>query len=130
MIRTKSQVLIILFFVLIFTCCEKVTEPESKQAEVFEIHLQFGFNNNPVHVEFDGNQVFDDTISTGSILAFAEIIPFDVRQGNHHLRAVVNTTIEAETTLVVGDSLYVAVKYNTDQKYIYFRAQTWPFPYR
>ena len=130
MVRIKSHVLIILFLSLIFTFCKNGTEPERKKAEVFEIWLESGFQNNSVQIEFDGNLVFGDTVSTDSIFLVGAIIPLDVIQGSHHLRVVVNTSCDADTTLKVGDSLYVAVNYNRNPQKIYFYAQTRPVMYR
>ena len=126
----KTKTLIILFFGLLFYSCESGTEPEVKQAKVFEIHLQSSYNKTPVQVIFDSKIVLNDTISTGSILAYAAIIPLKVSQGKHKMRAIINNIAEAETLLIVGDSLYATVNYNPENNTIYFGGQTWPFPYK
>ena len=123
---------LVLFFSLLVVSCEdeNVTGSESKNAEIFEIHLQTWFENNPVQVKFDNEIIFDDTISTGSILAYASIISLDVTQGEHYIQVIVNDSIQGDTTLTIGDSLYVAVNYNSDQKEIGFYTQNEPFAYK
>ena len=130
--KITLQIVLVLFVSLLFVSCEdeNVTSSESTSAEIFEIHLQTWFENNPVQVKFDNEIIFDDTISTGSILAYASIISLDVTQGEHNIQVIVNDSIQGDTTLTIGDSLYVAVNYNSDQKEIGFYTQNEPFAYK
>ena len=67
-------------------------------------------------------------ITTGSILAFAAILPIELAKGEHSLRVTVNA-VSADTTFLLGDSLFVGVNYYSDPK-IAFTLQRNPFPYR
>ncbi len=127
----KFRPIVILIFVsTIFICCEETTSPAIEHAEVFQVHLQGGFEQTHVQLELDEFRVFNDTITTGSILSVAAIVRLDVFQGNHKLRVIINYSIDEEKTFFVGDSLYVAVSYDSYKKDISFREQTKPFLYR
>ncbi len=128
--KTKLSVFLVLFFSFLFIKCEDGTEPKTKQAEIFQIHLQTEFKNNYVRVKFDQENVFDDTVSTNSNMSYAAIISLDVSQGQHYIQVLVDNDIQGDTTLIVGDSLYVLVRFDNSKKIIDFSTRKKPFPYR
>jgi hypothetical protein len=110
--------------------CATSTEPNSGFADVCEIHLQAWFSHTPVKVAVDYSEVFDDTITTGDILAFAAIVPVQVSRGVHALRVTADGSFAKDTTFTIIDSLYVGVNYNVTTSRINYIFQRHPFRYR
>lgn len=80
---------------------------------MFEVHLLAHFDNTPVQIQIDGEEVFDSTASTNYILGVAEMIELDIEQGEH----TISTTIEGfqkDSTFTVADTLVVLIEYNAD----------------
>ncbi len=79
-------IILSMLVLLLQPACNKSTEVLPPAfADLCQIHLQSWFSDTPVKVIVDNSQVFADTITTGSILAFAAIIPVQVSQGAHEL---------------------------------------------
>jgi hypothetical protein len=111
--------------------CETSTEaPPQTLADVCQIHLQSGFSNTPVKVSVDFSQVFSDTVTTGSILAFAAIIPVQVSIGTHFLNVTVANSVSKDTAFTIADTLYIGVNYDATIPGITYHFQRWPFYYR
>jgi hypothetical protein len=58
-----------------------------------------------VKVSVDDSQVFADTVTTGSVLAFAAIIPVKVTKGTHGLNVTVPNSASKDTTFTIADTL-------------------------
>ena len=117
--------------VIHFACTDGgTTQPELPMAEVFEIHLQTWFSNTPVAISVDQGRVFNDTVTTGSSLAVAAIIPVHLTQGVHRLNVTVAGTVSKDTTFTISDSLFVGVGYDMNTETITYRFQRNRFPYR
>ncbi len=130
MSRSISNVLFVAALALnFFPSCENSTKSTSTLADLCEIHLQAWFSSTPVEVSVDYAQVFDDTVTTGDILAFAAIIPVRVSSGAHVLNVTVADSISKDTTFVIADSLYIGVNYNATTLRIEYVFQRQPFPY-
>ena len=123
-----SLLLIVLFF--INSCDNNVDANEKEPADHFQIDLQTWFSNVKVKVSVDNSIVFDDTVTTGSILAYAAIIPVDINKGTHSLKVTVDNSITKESTFSINDTLYVGVNYSAINSNITFDFQNEPFPYR
>ena len=78
----------------------------------------------------DNSQVFSDTITTGSILAFAAIIPVQVSQGTYGLIVSVADTASNDTTFTITDTLYIGVNYDEITSKIRYVFRDRSFPYR
>ncbi len=123
-----SFLLIILFFVN--SCDNNIDSNKSEKADHFQVDLQTWFSNVNVKVMFDNFIVFNDTVQTGSILAYAAQIPIDINKGKHSLKVTVENSISNESTFVIDDTLYVGVQYDATNSNIIFHFQKAPFPYR
>jgi hypothetical protein len=99
-------------------------------ADVCEIHLQSGFDKTPANVSVDFSQVFSDTVTTGLILAVAEIIPVQVYEGTHRLNLTVPNSVSKDTIFTVADTLYIGVNYDATTPRITYHFQRLPFYYR
>ena len=115
----------------LLSCKDEGTTPaQAPLAKVFEIHLQAWFSHTPVLISVDQSQVFANTVSTGSILAFAAIIPLQVTQGTHKLTVSIAGTVSKDTSFTISDTLFVGVSYNSTNGTINYRFQRNPFYYR
>jgi hypothetical protein len=65
-----------------------------------------------VKVAIDNSQVFADAVTTGSILAFAAIVPVQVFKGTHLLNVTVADSVSKDTTFTIADTLYIGVNYD------------------
>ena len=123
-----SFLLLILFF--INSCDNNVDTNKPEPADHFQVDLQTWFSNVKVKVSVDNNIVFDDTVTTGSILAYAAIIPVELNKGLHSLMVTVDNSLIKDTTFTINDTLYVGVNYSVASSKITFTFQHQPFPYR
>ena len=105
-------------------------EPEPPLAQAFAIHLQSGYAHTPVTVSIDHARVFQDTVSTGYVVAFAAIIPINITQGMHSLTVTVPDTVSKDTTFTIVDTLFVAVHYSSSARSLEYHFQRKPFYYR
>ena len=113
-----------------FYSCNNNVEPTNQDvADLFQIHLQGWFSNTPVKVRLDYSQIFIDTVTTGSIIAVAAIIPAKVYKGTHFL-SVTADSITNDTTFTITDTLYIGVNYSSTNSRITYRFQHYPFGYR
>jgi hypothetical protein len=92
--------------------------------------LQSWFSETPVKVMVDNFQVFADTITTGSILAFSAIILVQVSQVTHGLIFSAANSVSNDTTFRITDTLYIGVNYNKLTSKIRYVFQDRPFYYR
>ena len=124
-----TQHLIVTFalFFFLFGCSSKVPNESSKHN--FEIHLQSWFSNTPVKVFFDDSLVLEDTVSTGSIIGIAKIIPMNISEGKHKLRITANGSAEYEEIFEINSTLYVGVSYESARSNISFIFQNEQFYY-
>ena len=99
-------------------------------ADLCQIHLLGWFTHMLVKVTVDNSQVFADTITTGSILAFAAIIPVQVSKGTHRLNVNVAETVSKDTTFTITDTLYIGVSYDETTSKIMYVFRHEPFGYR
>lgn len=123
-----SFLLIILLF--INGCDNNVDTNKAEPADHLQVDLQTWFLNVNVKVSIDNSIVFNDTVTTGSILAYAAIIPINITKGKHSLKVTVENTITNESTFTIDDTLYVGVHYSATNSNITFDFQKEPFPYR
>lgn len=128
----KVLLLILIISSVISLNCQNSTEPvqEPELADVFRIDLQGGFSLTPVQVKLDNTQIFFDTVSTGSILAFAAVIPVQIYKGTHTLSVTVDNLITKSTTFNISDSLYAGVNYNKNNSEVTIIFREEPFGYR
>jgi hypothetical protein len=125
----SAIVLIVLIF--LFNNCNNSTEPTIQEfAKLFEIHLQGGFSNTPVKVKVDNSQLLNDTVTTGSILAYAAIIPAQINKGLHSLSITIDDSITKDTTFTINDTLYIGVNYKQSTSSINYYFRYHSFPYR
>lgn len=103
---------------------------KEEPTDLFEVHLQRWYNDTPIEVRIDNTQIFNDTVTTGYILALAKIIPFNINKGTHTLSVKIADSISSETTFTISDTLYIAVNYNSTTSEIAFIIQKNPFYYR
>ncbi len=117
---------------MVFLSCKDqgTNQPQGSISRAFEIHLQTWFFNTPVVVSLDGSQIFSNTVSTGSILAFAAIIPVQTIQGMHKLTVTVANSVSKDSIFMVSDTLYAGVNYNATNGNITYNLQRSGFPYR
>lgn len=80
----------------------------------FEIHLQSFFRGESVHIEIDGQSLFNKAVTTNAVLGLAEIIKLELPVGEHHIKVVVNDTEEGETSFELVCKLYIGVRYFRD----------------
>ena len=130
----RSIIHIVVLFLLVLLlqpACNKSTEVlPPALADLCQIHLQGWFSHTPVKVIVDNSQVFSDTIATGSILAFAAIIPVQVSQGTHGLIVTAADLVSNDTTFTINDTLYIGVNYDEVTSNIRYVFQDRPFYYR
>ena len=125
--RARNKIIILSVIFIIFGCTS--TDPTESSNHDFEIHLQAWFSNTPVEVFLDDSLFFRDTVSTGSIIAIAMIIPTNIVEGRHELRVVANGESEYVETFEIKSTLYVGVTYESTQSEISFNFQTDKFYY-
>jgi hypothetical protein len=113
-----SFLLLILFF--IYGCDNNVDTNKAEPADHFQVDLQTWFSNVNVKVSIDNSIVFNDTVTTGSILAYAAIIPIDINKGTHSLKVTVENSITNESTFTINDTLYVGVHYSATNSNVTF----------
>ena len=120
-----------LALLLSIAACDSTGTDDVNKGEpaAFSVHLQTHYSNTPVQVELDGETVFNDTVSTDYVLGLATSFPLDIKQGEHRLHATVNGRIEASKTFTVGDTLNVAVNYDSDREQIVFSSSEEPYLY-
>ena len=120
----KLYVFLFVPLVGLLSCKDQgTTQPQVLLAKVFEIHLQAWFSHTPVSISVDQGEVFAGTVSTGSILAFAAIIPVQVTQGTHKLTASIADSVSKDTTFTISDTLFVGVNFNPANGSIDYRFQ-------
>jgi hypothetical protein len=131
-LRSIIHIIVLSILVLLLQpACNKSTEVlPPALADLCQIHLQNWFSDTPVKVVVDNSQVFSDTITTGSILAFAAIIPVQVSQGTHGLIVTVADSVSNDTAFTITDTLYIGVNYNEITSTIRFVFRDRPFYYR
>ena len=78
----------------------------------------------------DDSQVFADTVTTGSVLAFAAFIPVKVTKGTHGMNVTVPKSASKDTTFTIADTLYIGVYYDATSSRITYAFQRQPFYYR
>lgn len=123
--KILSRFMIILF--LVSGCKSKISNELSNQD--IEIHLQGWFSDTPVEVYLDNSSVFLDTVSTGSIIAVAMIIPMNISEGKHKLRVKVGDSVESEEVFEIESTLFIGVNYDSTERKILFSLQKEPFIY-
>ena len=127
----RTSICYAVFLMVLYGCADTGTvEPEPPMAQAFAIHLQSGYAHTPVIVSIDHARVFQDTVSTGYVLAFAAIIPVSVTQGMHSLTVTVPDTVSKDTTFTIVDTLFVAVQYSSSARSLEYHLQRKPFYYR
>jgi hypothetical protein len=131
-LRSASyDVLLASVLVTLQLACDTSTDvPPPPLADVCQIHLGSWFSHTPVKVAVDNSQVFADTVTTGSVLAFAAIIPVQVSKGTHGLNVTIVGSVSKDTTFTIADTLYIGVNYNATSSRISYALQRQPFYYR
>lgn len=122
---TAVSLALIVTFAAILSSCSLLGHDEPEEYKL-SVHLQTWYDNTPVLVKHNGEVVLDKKVSTGSVLAYAAKISRTTQEKQNQLFVRVDNNVEAETTLVVDDSLYVGIVY-TDN--VEFKAQEEPFAY-
>jgi len=125
--REKYVIIASSVIFILFGCTS--TDPNESSIHDFEIHLQAWFSNTPVEVFLDDSLFFRDTVSTGSIIAIAKIIPTNLVEGKHELRVTANGDTEYVETFEIKSTLYVGVTYESTQSKISFNFRTDKFYY-
>ena len=97
---------------------------------ILEVHLQTGFVDTPVRVEVDETLVLDARITTGTVLAFAAIVPVAVNDTRHLLGVQVDSLAIAVTEILVSETPYVGVCYDEAERAVTFVPSAQPFVYR
>ena len=115
------QCLILLLTLFIYGCNESSHD--------IEIHLQARYSNTPVIVFLDNSLVLADTVSTGSIIGVAEIIPMNISEGQHKLHVKANGNAVYEEEFDISSTLFVGVLYDSSQSNISFYFQSEQFYY-
>jgi hypothetical protein len=118
---------VLLIIITILSSCEKGINSSIWPEKHCEIHLRTGFDHTAVKVFVDYSQVFSDTISTGSILAFAAIFSVNLSEGKHILKVTAADSVSKGTTFVIHDTLYIGVHYGQTIQYE-FKSE--PYYYR
>ncbi len=127
----RTSICFAVFLMAFYGCADTGTvEPEPPMAQAFAVHLQSGYAHTPVIVSIDHARVFQDTVSTGYVLAFAAIIPVNVTQGTHTLTVTVPDKVSKDTTFTIVDTLYAGVQYSAAARRIDVEFQKSPFFYR
>jgi len=130
MIKYYSALILLLLVISLYSCNNNVDSTDQEIADLFQIHLQSWFSNTPVKVRVDYSQIFVDTVTTGSIIAVAAIIPVEIYRGTHFLSVTVADSITNDTTFSINDTLYIGVNYSSTTSRITYRFQQYPFGYR
>lgn len=130
MIKYYSALFLFLLVFSFYSCNNNVDSNNQEIANLFQIHLQGGFSNTPVKVNVDYSQTFNDTVTTGSIIAVAAIIPVDIYKGTHLLKVTIADSITKDTTFTINDTLYIGVNYSPSTSNITYNFRHTPFPYR
>lgn len=125
-----SIIILFLIVMAINSCDNNIDASKPEPANHFQIDLQTWFSNTQVKILIDNSIVFNDTVTTGSILAYAAIIPVKINKGSHLLKITVDNTISKDTIFTITDSLYVGVDFSATNSNIMFDFQYQPFPYR
>jgi len=123
-----QKFVMLLFIIFVVSGCNS-TDPNNISKHDIEIHLQSWFSNTPVKVFLNDSLMLSDTISTGSILAYASIIPVTLSEGEHKLHVMANKNAELEDWFEVNSTLYIGVHYDSLQSKISYIFQNNPFYY-
>ena len=126
----KILVLLALAIPLVTGCKTSTETPAKQQADECKIYLQTWYNHTPVKVYVDNASIFNDTVSTGYILAFAAIIPVEIKAGSHNLRVSIADSVFGYTRFTIEDSLYIGVYYDSGKPEVNFEFREKPYMYR
>lgn len=102
---------------------------DARSADLFAVHVQRFYHETPIRLKLDNQVILDDTVTTSLFLGVASIVPVDIQNGRHQLRATVDGKVSAEKTFVVKDTLYLVVNYDRERQEIIFGAQRTGFLY-
>ena len=100
---------------------------------VFRIDLQAQFLDDSVRVVVDSRIVFEGRVTTNNILSLAKAIPVEVPTGEHNVDVQVlhpYTGTDKDTTVMVKDTLTVAVTLDERSRTLYFNLYPFLVPYR
>jgi hypothetical protein len=90
---------------------------------VFQIDLQSHFVDDSVRVQVDSRIVFEGRVTTHDIFGLAKSISVDANTGPHDVRIQVvhpYTGSEKDTTIIVTDTLTVAVNIDERSRTLHF----------
>jgi hypothetical protein len=100
---------------------------------VFQVDLQTQFSDDSVRVLIDSRCVFEGRVTTHLGQGLARSLSVDGQAGRHNVRVhVVHpfTGTEKDTTLVVTDTLTLAVNLDERSRTLYFALYPFLIPYR
>jgi hypothetical protein len=105
-------------------------DPESMEmAELFEIHLHEGFENDSVIVILDDHLVYQNRVTTMRSLSLAGIIATPIIKGEHKISIIINSELSRDTTFIANDTLIIAVRFS-DRSSIEYEFQDYITYYR
>lgn len=100
---------------------------------VFRVDLQSQFFDDSLRVQVDGQMVFEGRATTDNILSLAKSISVNASSGRHHVHVEVadpNAGTDKDTTVMVKDTLTVAVNLDERSRMLYFNLYPFLIPYR
>jgi hypothetical protein len=105
-------------------------DPESMEmAELFEVHLREGFENDSVKVILDDHLVYQNRVTTMRSLSLAGIIATPIIKGEHKISIIINSELSRDTTFTANDTLIIAVRFS-DRSGIEYEFQDYITYYR
>ncbi len=128
------RMLSLLFLSLIVIVgCKEEGSPVQPLPAVFRVDLQQGFQDDYVRVSVDNRFVFEGRVTTDHILSLARSLSVDAGSGPHDVLVRVLSPYpptENDTTVVVKDTLTVAVNLDRGDRKMSFALYPFLIPYR
>ncbi len=95
--------------VLMATSCQNGTINEDERVY---LHIQSSFSNDQVQVKFDGNEVYNNLVSTNHVLGLADVDSTTLTSGNHEIAVIVNNTFTHTELFNHDQAPYICINFD------------------